>query len=159
MQDGEEKLLAYFSRSLDPAEKNYCVTRKELLAAVKAIRHFHPYLLGKPFILRTDHAALRWLINFHSPEGQIARWLQQLQQYDYHVEHRQGAKHSNADALSRRPCAQDMCRHCDRLDQKEEQSREEESCPHTCCETRIAAHDPGSDVCSGVWSKQELREA
>ena len=52
-----------------------------------------------------------------------------------------------------------MCRHCDRLDQKEEQSREEESCPHTYYATRIAAHDPGSDVCSGVWSKQELREA
>ena len=67
------------------------VTKKELLAAVKAIRYFHPYLLGKPFILRTDDAALRWLINFRSPEGQIARWLQQLQQYDYHVEHRQGA--------------------------------------------------------------------
>ena len=143
VQDGE-KVLAYFSRSLDPAEINYCVTRKELLAAVKAIRHFHPYLLGKPFILRTDHAALCWLINFRSPEGQIARWLQQLQQYDYHVEHRQGAKHSNADALSSRPCAQDMCRYCDQLDRKEE------SCPHTCCATRIAAHDPGSDVCSGV---------
>ena len=99
MQDGVERVLAYYSRSLDQAEKNYCVTRKELVAAVKAVRHFHPYLLGRLFILRTDHAALRWLINFHSPEGQIARWLQQLQQYDYQVEHRQGAKHNNADAL------------------------------------------------------------
>ena len=75
MQDGVERVLAYYSRSLDQAEKNFCVTRKELLAAVKASRHFHPYLLDRSFILRTDHAALRWLINFRSPKGQIARWL------------------------------------------------------------------------------------
>lgn len=36
--------------------------RKELLAAVKAIRHFHPYLLGRPFILRTDHDGLSFSI-------------------------------------------------------------------------------------------------
>ena len=158
VQDGVERVLAYYSRSLDQAEKNYCVTRKELLAAVKAIRHFHPYLLGRSFILRTDHAALRWLINFRSPEGQIARWLQQLQQYDYHVEHRQGAKHNNADALSRRPCARDECRHCDRLDQKEEHLREKEAGPHTCYAMQVDARDPDLD-CSGRWSKQELREA
>ena len=85
MQDGVERVLAYYSRSLDQAEKNYCVTRKELLAAVKAIRDFHPYLLGRPFILRTDYAALRWLINFCSPEGQRARWLQHLH---YQVKHK-----------------------------------------------------------------------
>ena len=151
-----ERVLAYYSHSLNQAEKNYWVTRKELLAAVKAIRHFHPYLLGRSFILRTNHAALRWLINFHSLEGQIARWLQQLQQYDYQVKHRQGAKHNNADALSRRPCAQDMCRHCDRLDQKEEHLRGEEA---VCCATRVYVRDPDDSECSGRWSNQELREA
>jgi hypothetical protein len=75
-----------------------------------------------------------------------------VQQYDYQVEHRQGAKHNNADALSRRPCAHDVCRHCDRLDQKEEHLREE-ACLHTCCATRVNVHNPDDSDCSGKWSK------
>ena len=104
LQDGEEKPLAYYSQALSRQERQYCVTRWELLAIVKAVRHFHPYLYGPHFTIRTDHAALKWLLSFCNPEGQIARWLQQLQEYDFVVEHRAGLKHSNADALSRRPC-------------------------------------------------------
>ena len=81
-QDGVERVLAYYSQTLKPAERQYCVTRKELLAVVKGIRQFHVYLYGHHFTIRTDHAALRWLLNFRYPEGQVARWLQQLQEYD-----------------------------------------------------------------------------
>ena len=38
---------------------NYCITRKELLAVMKALRKFRVYLLGRPFLLRTDHSTLR----------------------------------------------------------------------------------------------------
>ncbi|GBO11509.1 Retrovirus-related Pol polyprotein from transposon 297 [Araneus ventricosus] len=75
----EECVLAYFSKSLGKPERNYCVTRKELLAIVKSIEHFHHYLYGRKFLLRTDHASLRWLLNFREPEGQIVRWIQRLQ--------------------------------------------------------------------------------
>ena len=119
LQDGQERVIAYFSRSLNRAESQYCVTRKELLAMVKAVRHFHCYLYGRHFLLRTDHAALRWLLNFKAPEGQVARWLEQLQQYDFDVQHRPGAVHSNADALSRRPCLYQPCNHCDRLESRD----------------------------------------
>ena len=64
------------------------------------------YLIGKPFIIRTDHGALTWLRNFKSPEGQLARWLEKLQEYQFTIIHRPGLKHSNADALSRIPCRQ-----------------------------------------------------
>ena len=51
--------------------------------------------------------------NFKEPEGQLARWLEKLQEYDFIVIHRQGSKHGNADALSRIPCKQcrrgDLC--------------------------------------------------
>ena len=57
LQDGQERVIAYFSRILNRAERQYCVTCKELLAIVKAIQHFHCYLYGRNFILRTDHAA------------------------------------------------------------------------------------------------------
>ncbi|GBO19116.1 Retrovirus-related Pol polyprotein from transposon 412, partial [Araneus ventricosus] len=51
----EECVIAYFSKSLGKPERNYCVTRKELLAIVKSIEHFHHYLYGRKFLLRTDH--------------------------------------------------------------------------------------------------------
>ena len=76
--DGSEHVIAYASRVLSKPERRYCVTRKELLAAVSFIKHFRPYLLGKPFILRTDHSSLTWLSNFRNPEGQLARWLEAL---------------------------------------------------------------------------------
>ena len=109
--DGE-RVVAYFSRALSRAERNYCVTRRELLAEVLAIRHFRPYLHGNHFLIRTDHASLTWLLNFKQPEGQIARWLEALQGYDFDIQHRAGRHHGNADALSRRPCVALECRYC-----------------------------------------------
>ena len=109
-------MVAYYSCTLSRPERYYCVTHKELLAVVKAIKHFHVYLYGRKFLLRTDHSALQWLLSFRHPEGQVARWLEGLQQYDFTVEHRAGTKHGNADALSRQPCLLEVCKHCDRLD-------------------------------------------
>ena len=72
VQEQEEKAIGFFSRSLSKPERNYCVTRKELLAVIKGMKHFHHYLYGVHFLIRTDHGALRWLLNFKQPEGQIA---------------------------------------------------------------------------------------
>ncbi|GBO17949.1 Retrovirus-related Pol polyprotein from transposon 297, partial [Araneus ventricosus] len=107
----EECVIAYFSKTLGKPERNYCVTRKEILAIVKSIEHFHHYLYGRKSLLRTDHASLRWLLNFREPEGQIARWVQILQEYDFEIQHRKGTSHGNAIALSRRPC-KERCKHC-----------------------------------------------
>ena len=109
---GKEKVIAYASRTLSKAERKYCVTRKELLAMVIFIQHFRPYLLGRQFTLRTDHSALKWLQTLKEPEGQLARWLEQLQEYEFEIIHRPGKQHSNADALSRRP----PCSQCNRDD-------------------------------------------
>ena len=103
-QEGVERVIAYYSRAMSRPERNYCVTRKELLAMLSAVSHFHPYLYGRKFLVRTDHSSLQWLLRFKEPEGQIARWLEKLQQYDFSVAHRAGKAHGNADALSRRPC-------------------------------------------------------
>eukprot|EP00731_Ephydatia_muelleri_P002128 Em0001g2128a len=98
---GQEQVVAYGSRLLSKAERNYSVTRRELLAVVTFIRLFRPYLLGRRFTVRTDHSSLQWIQNFKEPEGQLARWLEQLQEYDFEVIHRKGRNHNNADALSR----------------------------------------------------------
>ena len=106
LDNGVERVISFASRSLSKAERNYCVTRKELLAAVHFVKHFRPYIYGQPFTLRTDHASLRWLINFKEPEGQLARWLEVLSEFDFKIVHRPGKKHQNADSLSRKPCRQ-----------------------------------------------------
>ncbi|KRZ81763.1 Retrovirus-related Pol polyprotein from transposon 17.6, partial [Trichinella sp. T8] len=107
-QGGQDppSVIAYASRSLSRAERGYCATRREMLALVWATQHFRPYLYGRRFIARTDHNSLRWLRNFREPEGQVARWLERLAEFDFEVVHRAGRKHQNADALSRRVCKQ-----------------------------------------------------
>jgi len=105
-QGEKEVVIAYASRSLSKSQRKYCVTRKELLSAVTFIHHFQPYLLGHQFSLRTDHGSLKWLQNFKEPEGQLARWVEQLQEYNFEIVHRPGRRHTNADAMSRRPCSQ-----------------------------------------------------
>ena len=115
VREGQEEVDAYYSAKFNPPEKNYCVTRKELLAVVKAVDHFHSYLYGAEFTIRTDHAALRWLKTLKNPEGQLARWLGRLEQHHYRVVHRPGRVHNNTDSLSRRPCAPE-CPHCSRMD-------------------------------------------
>eukprot|EP00731_Ephydatia_muelleri_P015802 Em0009g226a len=103
--DGSECVIAYASRSLSRQEQRYCVTRRELLAIVEFVQHFRQYLLGRQFTLRTDHGSLVWVRHFKEPEGQLARWLERLEEYDFTVIHRRGSQHSNADALSPGPCA------------------------------------------------------
>ena len=118
-QSGTEKVIGYFSRTLTKAERRYCVTRKELLAVVAATKHFHHYLYGRKFLIRVDHGALRWMMNFKSPEGQTARWLEVMSSYTFEIQHRAGTKHGNADGLSCRPC--NDCQQCDRVERNSEQ--------------------------------------
>ena len=80
--NGVEKVIAYASRVLSKPERQYCVTRRELLAVVTFLKHFRHYLLGKHFTIRTDHGSLQWLQNFKEPEGQVARWIEKLQEYN-----------------------------------------------------------------------------
>ena len=68
-------MVAYVSRTLSKDERNYCVTKKKLLAVVVFLKHFRPYLLETPFTICTDHGALTWIQRFKEPQEQIARWL------------------------------------------------------------------------------------
>ncbi|GBN78452.1 Transposon Ty3-I Gag-Pol polyprotein [Araneus ventricosus] len=109
--ENEECVIDYFSKSLGKPKRKYCVTRTELLAIVKSIEHFHHYLYGQKFFLRTDYANLRCLLNFKEPEGHIVHWIQKFQEYDFEFKHSKGISHGNADVLSRRPLKESY-KHC-----------------------------------------------
>ena len=105
-------------------EQLYCTARKELLAAVYALRTFRSYLCGQPVLLRMDNSAVSWLRQLKNPTGQVARWIQEFETYDLVVQHRAGLKHTNADALSRRPCK--VCERQERLSAEAEAEIEQE---------------------------------
>ena len=111
MMDGVEHPVSYSSRSLTKAERNYYVTRKELLAVVESVKHFRHYLHVQTFRIRTDHAPLRSLLKVKEPKAQLASWIEFLSPFDYETEYREGQRHNNADAMSRRPCTEG-CKWC-----------------------------------------------
>jgi len=117
VQEGREVVVAYYSKSLSPTERNYCTTRKELLAVIKSVKHFRPYLYGRRFRLRTYHASLIWLCKRAEPSNQVARWLEILAEFSYRMEHRPGKKHGNADGLSRRPDG--GCKQCLNIEKRD----------------------------------------
>jgi len=109
--DGEEHVIAYASRRYSQAEHRYCITRKELLGIIYGLRQFRQYLLGRQFLVRTDHEPLTWLYRSPQPIGQQARWLDLIAEYTFEIQHRPGRLHSNVDAVSRVP---QLCRQCGR---------------------------------------------
>lgn len=60
-------------------------------------------------MVRTDHNSLVWLMRFKHIEVQLARWLEELAQFDMATLHRHGNKHTNADALNRIPDDRPVC--------------------------------------------------
>ena len=100
--DGRQRVIAYASQSLKPAEINYSTTEQEALAIVWAFDKFREYLDGVPFHLETDHRALQYIFDQKKPaNSRIARWQAALQGQNYTIKHRSGDSIPQADALSR----------------------------------------------------------
>ena len=76
---------------------------------VRFTRMYRHYLLGRKFIVRTDHHSLIWLVSFKCPQNQLAGWLEELSQYHMVIQHRPFRRHFNAYALSRLPVPPGGC--------------------------------------------------
>ncbi|GJP80887.1 hypothetical protein CLOP_g11086 [Closterium sp. NIES-67] len=100
---GEERVVAYASRSCTATEANYSSYEGEGLAAVWGVTHFRAYLQGRKFTLVTDHQPLLWLMTNQTLTGRNARWAMRLQEYDFVIKHRAGKTLQHADGLSRNP--------------------------------------------------------
>jgi hypothetical protein len=105
MQKGQREenlVLAYHSSTLDSAQKRYCATELECWAAISALRKFNVYVKGAPKItLISDHEPLQWLRKQKDPRGKFARWILELEQYNYAFQHKPGKDIAGPDALSR----------------------------------------------------------
>ena len=153
VQNEEERVIAYMSKAMNKHEQSYCTTRKELLAVVMALKAFHAYLYAQPTLLRTDNAAVSWLRQLKRPTGQIARWIQEIETYNLTVSHRPGLKHSNADALSRRPC-----KRCEQQQRLSELSDDESECDETPQQTLLinTSNEPPKEEHYKSISNEEL---
>jgi transposase InsO family protein len=102
--NGEERPVAFASRALSPAERNYSATEREALAGLWACEKWHFYLYGRKFLLQTDHQALQTLFTApgkgHRPL-RLHRWADRLLQYNFDIKYRSGERIAMADYLSR----------------------------------------------------------
>lgn len=101
-----ERIVAFASRTLSPAERKYSTIEKEALACVWAVEKWRTYLWGRKFLLRTDHQALTVLLSSKGTDRagmRIARWAARLLCFNYDVIYRPGAQNCTADCLSRLP--------------------------------------------------------
>lgn len=96
-----DRPIQYFSRTLGPAQSNYSVIEKELLAIVWAIENFGHYLYGREFLIITDHKPLIFLFGTKNINSRLHRWKLTLMEYQFKIFHRNGAQNVVADALSR----------------------------------------------------------
>ena len=106
--DGTEQPIAFASRILSPAEKGYAQVDREALAVVFGVTKLRQYLLGRHFIILSDHQPLKYLFGEHKgipmmASARIQRWALMLSAYQYTIEYKKGSEHSNADSLSRLP--------------------------------------------------------
>ena len=105
--DGERP-IAFASRTLTAAERAYSQLDKEALAIVYGVKHYHQYLYGRLFELKTDHKPLIHIFSEKKAtptmaSSQIQRWALILGAYSYIIQYRKGCENGNVDALSRLP--------------------------------------------------------
>lgn len=93
--------IAYTSRPLNNAERNYPTIQKELVAIVWAIKYFRPYLFGRKFTIITDHKPLLYLFGMKDPSSRLLKFRLSLEEYDFEIKYQQGKNNTVADALSR----------------------------------------------------------
>lgn len=106
--DGTERPIAFASRSLNAAERNYAQIDREALSLVWGVKKFNQYLYGKHFTLLTDHKPLVSIFNPAKgvpamAAARLQRWALFLSAHTYSIEYKGTHHHGNADGLSRLP--------------------------------------------------------
>ena len=111
LEDGEERPIAFASRSLATAERQYSQLDREALAIIFGVKRFHSFLYGHQFVIQSDHKPLQYILSENkavSPmaSARLQRWAVILGGYQYSIKYKPGNKQGNVDALSRLPLAE-----------------------------------------------------
>ena len=103
-QDGKWRTIAFLSKALSPAERNYEIYDRELLAIMTSLDEWRHFLMGarETFEIHSDHRNLTYFRRPQRLNPRQARWVVELQNYDFNLIHRPGSTMGKADALSRR---------------------------------------------------------
>ncbi len=120
MDNGDQRPIAFASRSLSPAEINYSQLEREGLAIIFGIEKFHQYLYGRKFTLVTDNKPLSLILGPKKgipalATARLQRWAIKLSAYNYDIEYKSSKYHQNADALSRLPLPEGPGEECSGL--------------------------------------------
>uniref|UniRef100_A0A7N2KR02 Uncharacterized protein n=1 Tax=Quercus lobata TaxID=97700 RepID=A0A7N2KR02_QUELO len=99
MQQGRP--IAFYSQPLKGKSAHLSTYEKELLALVTAVRKWRPYLFGKPFVIKTDHQSLKYLLEQRIGTPMQQRWITKLLGYSFLIDYKKGKENVVADALSR----------------------------------------------------------
>jgi hypothetical protein len=104
MTDRGLQPVAFMSKKMNSAQRNYSVHEWELLAVIEALKAWRCYLYGSatPIDIFTDHHSLQWISTQPNLSARQSRWVEQLQDYSFKIQHLAGEKNIVADALSRR---------------------------------------------------------
>ncbi|GBG75872.1 hypothetical protein CBR_g21116 [Chara braunii] len=95
--------VEYMSKKMPSQKLAKSTYEKELYEVYKALTHWRHYLLGRFFILGTDHQTLRWMRTQPVLSDALKRWIEVIEQYDFDPQYLKGEYNKVADALSRRP--------------------------------------------------------
>ena len=95
-----EQPVAYFSQVLGTRARQKSTYEKELMAIVLAVKRWRPYLLGRPFTVRSDQQSLRFLLEQRVVEPEYQNWMSKLMGYNFSIVYKQGSANKAADALS-----------------------------------------------------------
>jgi len=107
--------LAFFSRPFAARHLKLAAYERELIGLVQAVRHWRPYLWGRQFLVRTDHYALKFLLDQRLSTVPQHQWVSKLFGYDFAVEYRPGRLNVVADALSRKGDSEGQLAHLNAL--------------------------------------------
>lgn len=100
MQEGRP--LSYLSKAFNSKNVGFSVYEKELLALVMTVTKWKHYLMGNHFIIKTDHQALKYLLEQQLDTALQYKWMARLLGMDYEIHYKKGVENIAADALSRR---------------------------------------------------------
>jgi len=104
MQDSHP--ITYLSKALSPKHQHLSTYEKKFVAVVMAVEKWRPYLLGRHFIIKTDHFSLKYLMEQQITTRFQSKWLSKLMGFDYEICYKRGKENTVADGLSRIPAAQ-----------------------------------------------------